>query len=356
MTCPHCGAEVTPGHTFCPCCRERVLPPGTGLASTVPPSTGPAFGPGPPLARHGAVTVLAVLDVLVGLACLLGLAVGVFGAAQGSGEDRVTAIVLIPVYGILALVYFGAAIGMFQLRNWGRILQMTLAFIGLLSIPCGTILSILILIYLFKPGTKILFSGRTAESLTAEEMTEVEAARKAGYQLVVMGGLGMFVLIVVVTGIIAAIAIPSLLRARVSANEARAMGHLRAAMSAEQAYAGANAGFYDTLECVAAPTTCIPGISPTTTPFIDPAQVSNPVRAGYRYEFHPGPRPTPLDPLVSSPSSMASFAYTAVPVQPGKTGRRGFCGDSSGRLCFTMDGTAPAIQDGQCAVDCRIAY
>jgi prepilin-type N-terminal cleavage/methylation domain-containing protein len=67
-------------------------------------------------------------------------------------------------------------------------------------------------------------------------------------------------IVVAIIGIIAAIAIPSLLRARVSANEAAAMGDTRTVISAEVAYQSSNAGFYDLLPCLVVPSAgCIPG-------------------------------------------------------------------------------------------------
>ena len=51
-------------------------------------------------------------------------------------------------------------------------------------------------------------------------------------------------IVVAIIGIIAAIAIPSLLRARVSANEAQAIGDSRSVISAEQTYASANGGYF----------------------------------------------------------------------------------------------------------------
>ena len=49
-------------------------------------------------------------------------------------------------------------------------------------------------------------------------------------------------IVVAIIGIIAAIAIPGLLRARMAGNEASAIGSLRAVNSAEQAYAAAGTG------------------------------------------------------------------------------------------------------------------
>ena len=43
------------------------------------------------------------------------------------------------------------------------------------------------------------------------------------------------------------------------------------------------------------------------------------------------------------------FVYTGAPLQPGETGIRRFCGDSSGRLASADGGTAPMVADGLCA-------
>jgi type IV pilus assembly protein PilA len=156
------------------------------------------------------------------------------------------------------------------------------------------------------------------------------------------------VLMPVVLGIAAAIAIPGLLRARVSANEATAIGDLRAVTSAEEAYRAANGGYYDTLECLTRPAFCIPGYSGAAQ--LDAAHAAS-TKAGYRRTFYPGPPPATLSPTVSR-SSVTSFAYVAVPAQPNATGVRSFCGDSSGRLCYIADGSPPGVVDGACPADC----
>ena len=51
-------------------------------------------------------------------------------------------------------------------------------------------------------------------------------------------------IVVAIIGIIAAIAIPSLLRARVSANEAATIGDIRTVISAQAAFQSANGGWY----------------------------------------------------------------------------------------------------------------
>ena len=52
-------------------------------------------------------------------------------------------------------------------------------------------------------------------------------------------------IVVAIIGIIAAIAIPSLLRARVSANESATIGDIRTVISSQAAYQSANGGWYD---------------------------------------------------------------------------------------------------------------
>ena len=68
-------------------------------------------------------------------------------------------------------------------------------------------------------------------------------------------------IVVAIIGIIAAIAIPSLLRARVSANEAGAIGDSRTVVSGEAAYQSANSGFYGAISCLSLPSSCIVGYS-----------------------------------------------------------------------------------------------
>jgi type II secretory pathway pseudopilin PulG len=153
-----------------------------------------------------------------------------------------------------------------------------------------------------------------------------------------------------VLGIIAAIAIPSFLRARVSANESAAIGDMRSVLSAETAYQLQNAGYYDSLGCLARPSRCIPGHAGPALLNEDLAAATE--RNGYARVFHEGPPPSLPDPSKPvSPSSMTAFAYVAVPIQPGKTGVRSFCVDASGDVRAQADGSAPEIVDGACPAD-----
>lgn len=188
----------------------------------------------------------------------------------------------------------------------------------------------------------------------------IVALLRANKEPSVFGGKGMAiggivtsslaVLMIPVAGIIAAIAIPSLLRARVSANESATIGDIRTVISAQAAYQSANSGLYEgRLECLHAPTSgCIPNYPANAPTFIDSELASAAVKSGYRRSFEPGPAPATVDPGMMSPTSVTSFAYVAVPVQPGQTGLRSFCGDSTGMVCSTAGGAAPRTSEGAC--------
>src|SRR6476661_532937 len=76
-------------------------------------------------------------------------------------------------------------------------------------------------------------------------------------------------IVVAIIGIIAAIAIPSLLRARIAANEADAIGDSRTLVSASVTYQTGNGSYENSLSCMSGPSNCNwPG---ATTAFLDPA-------------------------------------------------------------------------------------
>ena len=149
-------------------------------------------------------------------------------------------------------------------------------------------------------------------------------------------------IVIVIIGIIAAIAIPSLLRARVSANEAGCIGDIRTVLSGETAYRSANAGHFDVLTCLAQPGVgCIPNYPPAGPSFLDRNVAVLGAKSGYGRFFTPGAVPAPLS-TFASPSSIDGFIYGGTPQTPNRTGVRGFGGQEEGRICFTMNGSDPA--------------
>ena len=145
-------------------------------------------------------------------------------------------------------------------------------------------------------------------------------------------------IVVAIIGIIAAIAIPSLLRARVSANEAAAIGDIRAVLSSQSAYSSAALGSFGDITCLSTPSGCIlnyPAAAPT---FLDPSVTSLMIKGGYARSFWAGP----LTPGSPNMGALDSYGYVATPVVSNQTGVRGFAGDSSGILCFSTDGANAA--------------
>jgi type IV pilus assembly protein PilA len=147
-------------------------------------------------------------------------------------------------------------------------------------------------------------------------------------------------IVVAIIGIIAAIAIPSLLRARVSANESATQGDIRTVISAEAAYEGASNGngYARAATCLATPSdaTCIPGYSTTAPTFLD----SNLARvlltkSGYTRTYQPSGVPVGV--------GDDSYCYWGNPTTLNRTGTRSFGGDASG----VLGGTQGAV--GCCA-------
>jgi prepilin-type N-terminal cleavage/methylation domain-containing protein len=155
-------------------------------------------------------------------------------------------------------------------------------------------------------------------------------------------------IVVAIIGIIAAIAIPSLLRARVSANESATIGDIRTVISAQAAYQSANGGWYaSNFTCLNTPTAsgCIPAYPTNGPTFLDPNLVAQTAKSGYSRSFQAGGT-VAVNTAVSGSASTATYAYVAAPVTLGQSGVRAFGGDASGVLCFTASGTAVTATNG----------
>lgn len=160
-------------------------------------------------------------------------------------------------------------------------------------------------------------------------------------------------IVVAIIGIIAAIAVPGLLRARMSGNEASAIGSLRAINSSQQAFSsGCANGFYaNDLAPLGAP--------PTTggTPFISPdlgrdgATTGSVSKSGYDIEVLPGSgddttgAPVPCNAADTSGLASQYIAY-ADPTSPGSSGARYFWTNTLGTVYFDMGGTLSGELDG----------
>lgn len=139
-------------------------------------------------------------------------------------------------------------------------------------------------------------------------------------------------------------------RARLAANEAVAVGDIRTIYTAENLFMAVTEGAYGLLRCLNIPADCIVGIPGEK--LLEKTLTSATEKSGYRRKFHAGAR-VPSAKAKGKPSPFVkTYAYTAVPIVPGETGTRGFCGDSLGRICVSGDGTAPPVAGGLCVTPC----
>ncbi len=150
--------------------------------------------------------------------------------------------------------------------------------------------------------------------------------RQKGFSLVEL------LIVVAIILIIAAIAIPSLLRSRMAANEASAVGTLRSLNTACITYNSTYGGFPDNLVSMGPPP---PGVNPdkTAADLVDQILSKDPAyKSGYTITYVPGP-PDAIGNIVS-------YTLNADPLVINKTGVRQFYTDRSGVIRFKVGGAA----------------
>lgn len=145
-------------------------------------------------------------------------------------------------------------------------------------------------------------------------------------------------IVVAIIGIIAAIAVPGLLRARMSGNEVSAIGSMRTISSAEASYSSgaANGGYAVTLArlSVACPGSTQAFISPDLS--IDPS-----FKSGYQISLAASAGAVAVSMDCNGQIAMTAYYAVAIPTQPGVTGNRGFATNTPGTVFFTPNGVAP---------------
>jgi type IV pilus assembly protein PilA len=162
-------------------------------------------------------------------------------------------------------------------------------------------------------------------------------------------------IVVAIIGIIAAIAIPGLLRARMSGNEASAIGSVRALGSAQATFSSTcgGGGYAGTLAALAtAP------LGGGTTPFISPDLIGAdalPGKSGYLVNSvgQGAQILVAANTCNQIANSQTDYLSTATPITVGTTGQRAFGSDARGTIFQNNIGVAlgaPLVAGGNVSI------
>jgi prepilin-type N-terminal cleavage/methylation domain-containing protein len=146
-------------------------------------------------------------------------------------------------------------------------------------------------------------------------MEEVMNKRQRGFSLIEL------LIVVTIILIIAAIAIPNLVRSKIQANETAAVEALKTLNTSAVMYSNSYGGFPHSISDMGSGGTAMP--SSAAADLIDPVLATG-IKSGYKFTF------TPV--LIDPSGNVVSYAITAVPVTPGTTGQRSFFTDPSGTV------------------------
>lgn len=165
--------------------------------------------------------------------------------------------------------------------------------------------------------------------------------RSAGFSLIEL------LIVVAIILVIASIAIPNLLKARLATNQAAAVENVRTINTAAAAYASTfNVGFPPTFASMGGvngnPVTCNAAI------LLDEVISTAPHwKTGYAFDYEPEGIPETAPVPAGCVDGYYQYLITAVPITLGTTGKNSYCADEPGVIHF--DGTGnPAASTAAC--------
>ena len=143
-------------------------------------------------------------------------------------------------------------------------------------------------------------------------------------------------IVVAIILIIAAIAIPNLLRSRMSANEASAVNSMRTINTAEVTFNSTFGIGYATLSALSTPLAGCPLATSAAACLLD-SSLGTGTKAGYTFAAVPSVG------AGTTANPYAAFNSTGVPVVPGSSGQSDYCSDDSGVIRRDPAGAAGAV-------------
>jgi|GEM_PF-412430 len=179
---------------------------------------------------------------------------------------------------------------------------------------------------------------RSSGLLQAQRATGIAATRvkrehgKNGFSLIEL------LIVVAIILIIAAIAIPNLLRAKLAANQAAAVQNVRTITTASITYSSTyNTGLPDSLATLGGvlPASCNGAV------LLDDVLTTAPYqKSGYKFDYQPVGAAVPNGPP-GCPSAYNQYLVTAVPAAVGNTGQNSYCADEPAVIHYDPTGNKP---------------